>query len=526
MTRTIVPEDPAARTLPPDAAHEAVPEAFAGALPDVLPDALPDAFATVRAALDADATADAAASFVALVADYLADAARGDGPVSRPEAASVLFARLPDAPPRTGRPLDALAATIARDLLPHVNRLVHPMSLGHQVAAPLPAAVWTEALVSALNQSLAVREMSPAFTPLEHRVVRWFTDIIGWDGAAGGTLTSGGTEATFTALLAARSHAIPDVWTRGLGADPPVLLCGEHAHYAVTRAAGAMGLGLDRVLAVPSRDHAMDPAALDRMLHDLARTGRRAMAVVATAGCTATGTFDDLEAIADVCDAHDTWLHVDAAHGGAAMLVPSHAHRVRGLARARSVAWDPHKTLFLPLAAGLVLVRDARVLDAAFSQRAPYLFAPDADEPRAWDLGPRSFLCSRRGDVLKLWVALERYGLDGLAALYAHVCDVATHLHARLDAHPDFTPCHVPQSNILCFAYTPAGAPCGADAAARATRTDALRAAYNGSGAGWITATTLDGERVLRVTVMNPRTTPAHVDRLVDGLAATAHAGR
>ena len=130
----------------------------------------------------------------------------------------------------------------------------------------LPAAVWTDALISALNQSQAVREMSPSFTPLEHQVIAWMTDLVGWDEQAGGTMTSGGTEATFAALLAARSRAVPDVWTNGLGANPPVVVCGEHTHYAVSRAAGEMGLGLARVVVVPSRDLRMDIDALrDRL---------------------------------------------------------------------------------------------------------------------------------------------------------------------------------------------------------------------------------------------------------------------
>src|SRR4029079_5898586 len=106
-------------------------------------------------------------------------------------------------------------------------------------------------------------------------------------------------EATFAALLAARSRAIPDVWTRGVGAAPPVIVCGEHAHYAVARAAGEMGLGLDAVVRVGSCGYRMDVRALDAALGTLERDGRRVMAVVATAGSTATGSFDDLDAIAD-----------------------------------------------------------------------------------------------------------------------------------------------------------------------------------------------------------------------------------
>ena len=487
----------------------------------------------VLAAIEADAGRDAAALFVELAAGYLAEAGAGRGPVSTPHAPAALARRFAEPLPRAGRPLADVAARLARDVVADANRLTHPMAMGHQVSAPLPAAVWAEALVAALNQSVAVAEMSPTGTPVETQVVRWMAELAGFGARAGGTFTSGGTEATFAALLAARSRAVPDVWTNGLGATPPVVVCGEHAHYAVSRAAGQMGLGQRNVVAVGSRDHAIDPAALARTLADLDASGRRAMAVVATAGSTATGAFDDLDAVADLCEPRGLWLHVDGAHGASALLSPRHHGRMRGVHRAHSLAWDPHKMMLLPLGTGVVLVREERWLEAAFAQAAPYLFhaapaapaAPDqahAEEfdaaPRVWDQGVRSFQCSRRADALKAWVALQRYGADGLGALFDRLCATAAGLHARLDAHPAFEALHAPACNILCFRYVGA-AGAGGDAAALDRLNAALRAEYNRSGAGWITTTVLDGRRVLRVTVMNPRTVDAHLDALVRGLA-------
>lgn len=493
----------------------------------------------VLAAMLDDARAEAAAPFTALAAAYFAEAGAGRGAVSSGRSPADIAGRFDEPLPHGGRPLAEVAARIAQDIVPDANRLSHPMSLGHQVAAPLPAAVWTENVVAALNQSLAVQEMSPTGTAVEARVIRWMSDLAGFGPAAGGTFTSGGTEATFAALLAARSRAVPDVWTNGLGADPPVVVCGEHAHYAVSRAAGEMGLGLRNVVCVGSHDpsggdYRMDVAALARTLGDLEASGRCVMAVVATAGSTATGSFDDLEAVADACAARDHWLHVDGAHGASALLSGVHRHRLGGLARAHSLAWDPHKMLLLPLAAGVVLVREERWLEGAFAQAAPYLFhAPlegDAEEfdadgvdgvpPRGWDQGVRSFQCSRRADALKLWVALHRYGADGLGALYERLCALAARLYARLAAHPAFEVLHAPESNILCFRRTAASFGTPSDEVALDAAHAALRARYNASGAGWITTTALGGRRVLRVTVMNPRTTDAHLAALVDGLAA------
>lgn len=475
-------------------------------------------------ALETDATLAAAQPLLELTSRYLTETRTGEGPVSTWHSAQTIADRLEEEMPALGKPMAEVARHLEKTLLSDVNRLAHPMYIGHQVSAPLPAAVWTEALIAALNQGMAVREMSPSFTPLEHQVVAWMTDRVGWSEQAGGTMTSGGTEATLTALLAARSRALPNAWADGIPQNAPVLICGEHAHYAVSRAAGEMGLGQKRVVTVPSVNYKMDVATLGETVRALRDAGTPIMAVVATSGCTATGSFDDLSAIADVCagfadDLGDIWLHVDAAHGGTALLSPPHRYRVNGIERARSVAWDPHKTLLLPLAAGMLLMRDERDLTAAFAQRAPYLFNAGSDA-KAWDTGPRSFLCSRRADVLKLYVVLERYGADALGALYDRLCRMAMVLHDLLVAHQDFTPMHVPESNILCFAWTPANVP----AALLNDFTDLLRERYNRSGRGWITATTLDSRRVLRITVMNARTNATHMEALVSGLVAEGKA--
>jgi L-2,4-diaminobutyrate decarboxylase len=474
---------------------------------------------SILAALDADTTSDAAEEITSLAVEYLSATRDTNGPVSTSLTSAQIAARFDEPLPREGISLADVAKRLRDDVMSDCNRLFHPRAMGHQVSPPLPAAIWTEALIGALNQSLAVAEMSPTATVMEHRVVRWMCELAGYGEGSGGTLTSGGTEATLTALLAARSAAIPDVWTNGVGANPPVVVCGEHAHYAVARAVGELGIGMRNVVTVASREWRMDIEVLRDTLERLEREGRRVMAVVATAGSTATGSFDDLESIGALCEARGLWLHVDGAHGASALLSARHRGRLRGLERARSIAWDPHKMMLLPLAAGLVLVRDERDLESAFSQRAPYLFH-GAEGERSWDQGTRSLQCSRRADVIKLWVALQRYGANGVGALYDRLCDVARAMHDTLVANPSFEVLHEPEGNILCFRWIGDGS-FGNDQLDIANRE--LRERYNRSGAGWITATNLGGRRVLRVTVMNPRTTPDDVRAVVDGLEREAN---
>ena len=471
----------------------------------------------VLAALEHDSTAEAALEVTSVATRYFESTRRGEGPVSSGVSPNEIAARFDEPMPEQGKALEEIVARVEREIMADANRLAHPMYMGHQVSFPLSTAVWTDSVISALNQSVAVEEMSPTLTALEHRVVRWMCDAVGFPEGSGGTLTSGGTEATFTALLAARAAALPDAWMNGITEPRPVVLCGEHTHYAVTRAVAELGLGMRSAIVVPSARYRMDVDALEREVKRLRDHRIPIMAVVATAGQTATGAFDDIDAIGRVCEDSGLWLHIDGAHGATAVLSDRHRHRVRGIHRASSIAWDPHKMMLLPLPAGMLLVRSEAQLQAAFAQRAPYLFHGDAASTRVRDQGVRSFQCSRRADVLKLWVVLQRLGRRGIADLHDHLCDLARIVREELSTHREFQVLHEPDSNILCFRYIGDGSN---DDETLDTINREIRERYNRSGAGWITATLLDGRRVLRVTMMNPRSTHSHIRAMVDGLLA------
>jgi L-2,4-diaminobutyrate decarboxylase len=482
----------------------------------------------ILAELEADTSLEVGEIFAGVTARYFESTRRGNGQVSTPRSAEELARRFSEELPRDGRPVAEIVERLEREVLADANKYYHPMYMGHQTSAPLPVGVWMESVIGALNQSLAVWEMSPTATMIEHQIVGWLSKLAGYGSGAGGTLTSGGTEANFTAMLAARNSAVPDAWEDGIGGDPPFVVYGEHAHYAVTRAIGQLGMGRRKGIPIASRDYKMNVdllvAALDRLRAD----GKRVMAVVATAGTTATGSFDDLEAIGALCTERGIWLHVDAAHGASALLSAHPPRALKGLSHSRSLAWDPHKMMLLPLATGMVLTRDERDLERAFAQQAPYLFHAGKSS-RILDQGIRSFQCSRRADVLKLWFAIQRFGSSGLGRLYDHLCGTARILYDAIEERGDFENLHQPESNILCFRYL------GADyklrgreksAADEIQRIDALnrdlRPRYNKEGTGWITATVLDGRPVLRVTMMNPRTGAEHVRALLNGLVAQA----
>jgi L-2,4-diaminobutyrate decarboxylase len=394
-------------------------------------------------------------------------------------------------------PLD-LARMVARFSI----QLHHPSYMGHQVCPPFLDAAGADFLISALNQSTAVWEMSPIGTVIEKEVVRWLADRAGYPATSEGTAVSGGSAANLTGLLAARARF--DSILR------PVIVTSTDAHYSIARAAAIMGIpSMDVLKVATDGEHRLDVGALEETLAAVEERGDAAvLAIVATAGSTATGSFDRLDEIALLRDRYRTWLHVDAAHGASLVLSDRLRHLVRGLDRADSFSWDPHKMMWMPLSLGTIMVRDGIWLRRAFEADAPYLFNARAGE----NLGEMTLQCSKRADAIKLWLMLKSRGVAPFVAAMERVTDVTRHLYECVRDSDDFEPVHEPQLNIFCFRRR------GFDDDATAE----LRERLIRSGRAWITTTVLRGERVLRVTMMNPRTTERDVEAMLDALRNVA----
>lgn len=385
-------------------------------------------------------------------------------------------------------PLDLVRLVLVKS-----NQLHHPRYIGHQVCPPFAPAVVADFLISATNNSAAVWEMSPIGTVIEREMMRWLADLAGYPAECEATAVSGGSAANLTALLAARAR-----WNANGGGDRPVILASGDAHYSVARAASIMGI--DDVVKIDTDDaHRIDLAALE----DAVRShGSSILAIVATAGSTATGAFDDLVAIRRI--AGDRWMHVDAAHGASVLLSDNLKHLVSGLESADSFAWDPHKMLWMPLSLGAVLVRDGIWLRRAFEADAPYLFHAEREQQ---NIGAMTIQCSKRVDAIKLWLTLKMCGAEAFAAALDKVAAVTRYAHERVRATPELEAMHEPQFNIFCFRLR------GADELNQRAREELMR-----SGEAWITSTMLKGRRVLRITVINPATEERHIDAMLEAV--------
>ncbi|XXF77502.1 aminotransferase class V-fold PLP-dependent enzyme [Myxococcaceae bacterium GXIMD 01537] len=466
------------------------------------------------AAYDAERFRQQAHSLVDQLADHLASATRGEPPVLpwAPPAENV--ARFPaDFPEEPSGELPALMARV----LAGSHRLHHPRYVGHQVSSPLPLAALGDFVSSLLNNGMAVYEMGPVSTAMEHSVLRWMADQLGLPAGAGGVLTSGGSAGNLTALLAARqAKAGYDAWNGGPNAGPPLtVLVPESAHYCLARATRIMGWGTGGVTPVPVDSHfRVRPDALEDALAAARAAGRRPVAVVASAGSTATGAVDPLDAVADFAERHGLWFHVDGAHGASMALSPTYRHQVKGIERADSVVWDAHKMMLMPALVTAVLFRDgARSFDA-FSQEASYLF--HGEDTRPWsDVGLRTLECTKEMMALKLYTCLKLLGTRLFADAVTESFTLARRFAALLEATDDFELALQPDCNIVCFRHTPPGVPRDGLDALQAR----LRQRVVTGGDFYLVQTALPGRGVyLRTTLINPLTTEGDLVALLDAL--------
>jgi L-2,4-diaminobutyrate decarboxylase len=412
-------------------------------------------------------------------------------------------------------------AQIVRSTLARGQNLHSPHYVGHQVPGPVPLAALFDFVGSVTNQVMAIYEMGPWATAVEHAVVDAVGERLGFQSHKfAGLITSGGTLANLTGLLTARNVVLGDSWAAGLGGrkPAPVLVAHADAHYSVTRSAGILGLGTDQIVSAALDDRRrIDANQLDDTLSGLRSRGAPVVAVSAASCATPIGAFDPLTDIAAVCRRHDVWLHVDAAHGGGLIFSPRHRHLLEGIEQADSVVCDAHKMMFMPALCAMLFYRNPAHRLATFHQEAPYLFDPTTPELADYDSGVVNLECTKRAAAFGVWGVWSLLGTQIFTDMVDVTIDLAQQFHAMLTAADDFMPLHEPQCNIVAFRYLP---PELRDETPE--KIDALqprlRRAVIESGEFYLVQSRIDGHPVLRTTMMNPLTTADDLNGLLDCL--------
>src|ERR1700693_1533579 len=419
--------------------------------------------------------------------------------------------------PENGQPIEQTLAFAREHILPFPMGNSHPRFYGFINATADPVGIAADYLAASMNPNCWGGDH--AAIHVEHRVMRWLADFLGYPGTAEGILVSGGSMANFTALAAARRAMTPgNVREDGLageGRPRLTVYASDQVHHCVDKAVDLLGIGTRQLRKIETDERFRIPM-------DLLEEARAAVLppgiVVGNAGTVNTGAIDPLEEIADFCRRESLWFHVDGAYGAMARLSAKLAPLFSGMERADSIAADPHKWLYVPYEAGATLVREPGRLSAAFRKFPEYL-ATDPESPfpgPAW-FAERGVELSRSFKALKVWMGFKTHGRIGYARAIENDVALAHFLAAEVDRRPDFERLAPTVLSIANFRYRPEGSVLSDADLDLVNRRIVNRLV--GDGSFFLAPTILKGRTALRVCIVNFRTREEDLIALLDEAA-------
>jgi aromatic-L-amino-acid decarboxylase len=433
--------------------------------------------------------AQAAADFVAGFVGHLPDApANGIEPDF--SLREVLLAPPGDDPSDWGKLLKTFGAAAGQAV-----ETAGPGYLAYIPGGGLFSSALAEFLARSVNRYTGLAGMAPELVAMEHGVLRWLCREFRLPGTAGGLITTGGSMATLSAIVAARHDRLGEDFTGG------TLYVTAHTHHCVAKAARVAGFPAARVRAVPvTEDLRMDPGAAARMIAEDRAAGLRPFFLVANAGSTDTGTVDPIRALGQLAAREDLWFHADGAYGGFFQLTERGRLALDGIEAADSIVLDPHKGLFLPYGTGVLLVRDVAPLGAAHSGGGSYLQDLDGDQglPDFGALGPE---LTREFRGLRVWLPLRLHGVAAFRDALDEKLTLARDAYRDLAADPRLDVPWAPDLSVVAFRLRDGGD----DANLR------LLARINADGRIFTSSTRIAGRVTLRLCVLSHRTHRDHV---------------
>ncbi|KAK7482347.1 hypothetical protein BaRGS_00026366, partial [Batillaria attramentaria] len=291
-----------------------------------------------------------------------------------------------------------------------------------------------EWLTALSNTNMFTYEVAPVFTLMEDVVLKRMLSKVGWEDGEG-VLAPGGAVSNFYGVLLARHNAFPNAKADGMPSGVrPIVFTSEQSHFSIRRACALLGIGTSNCVKIPCDS----------------RTGE-------AAGCSKRRRKDPHhDAIADICQKHGLWMHVDGAWGGSILLSRDYRHLAKGIERADSLTWNPHKMMGVPLQCSAILCRHKKFLQSANQMKADYLFQPDKNYDVSWDTGDKTIQCGRHNDIFKLWLMWRAKGDDGFETQINHNFEMAKYLRDKVKEREGF---HLLVKEFeapnVCFWYIP-----------------------------------------------------------------------
>lgn len=451
-----------------------------------------------------------------LIATHLANIR--NEPVIATATRSELNEALMVPPPAEPVDFDSLIATLERSVFPYHAREPHPGFLAYVPSCPTFPALLGDWIATGYNFFAGVWPVAAGPNELEMVVLEWIREWMNMPAGSSGLLTSGGSAANLTAVVAARHRAIE----RGADIAKLVVYTSAQAHSSAVRAAWIAGITRDNVRVVAMDE--MFRIVLEDLLQHVGAdraAGLDPFLVIASAGTTNTGSVDPLHAIADLCSREDMWLHVDAAYAGFAALTTEGKGMLNGIERADSLTLDPHKWLFVPFECGCLMVKDPATLSNAFRIWPEYLkdVEPGEEEINFADRGEQLTRYSR---ALKIWMSVNYFGTRAISDAIQDGMERARLLESLVAASADFEPLCPAQFGIFCFRAAPSSVPAG--------DLDSLNERINSrvvsEGRFLISSTRLNGRFSLRMCTLGFRTTHDDIRELFSALERALEAER
>jgi len=413
----------------------------------------------------------------------------------------------------------AAYADFVSNVLPYSNGNLHPRFWGWVQGNGTPLGMMADMLAAGMNPHMAGFSQAPAL--VEHQVIAWLAEMMGFPKEASGLLVSGGTMANTLGLAVARhAKAGFDIREEGVrGGERRLVFYGStETHSWAKKAAELLGLGRKSFHALPTDDAGrMDVSALRARIDADTKAGEQPFCVIGTAGTVNTGATDDLHALADTCTMHKLWFHVDGAFGALAHLSPALRDRVSGLSRADSLGFDLHKWLYLPFESACVLVKDKDAHESAFRSTAPYI----EEQKRGVIAGglpfaDRGLELTRSFKALKVWMSLRAYGVSTFARMVEQNVAQADYVAQRITAMPELSLSAPVALNVVCFRYVGKGV----DASRLNDINAEILLRLQEQGIAVPSSTVMNGIFSLRIAIVNHRSKQADFDLLVDSVVS------
>ncbi len=419
---------------------------------------------------------------------------------------------LPQSPPEAGETFETILADLDRLILPGITHWQSPSFFAYFPANASPPAILGDLLSAGLGVQGMIWATSPACTELETHVLDWLVEMLGLpdffksSSGGGGVIQDSASSGALCALLVARERATEFETNRHGIRSRLAAYTSTQTHSSVTKAVKIAGIGEDNLRLIEvDENFAMNPAALEKRVHEDRASGLTPIFVCATVGTTSSTAVDPIPRIGEICRDENLWLHVDAAMAGTATLCPELRYLNAGLEHADSYAFNPHKWMFTSFDCSCLYVKSSKALIDTLSILPEYLRNQATESGAVIDYRDWQIPLGRRFRALKLWFVIRHYGVEGLRHHIRRHIELTRQFASWVKADERFELAAPVPLNLVCFRHR------GGDDVS-----EKLMNQLNESGKIYLTHTKLDGRFVLRMAIGQTETEEEHVERAWD----------